>query len=281
MTDLDKRVEALELATKALASNQFGAQDGHPFYGNQYTDGSGGGGKDEDDGSGNDGWQAKSAGDKVDMSEIKPEADLSGRDLSGMDLTGANLRNADLSDAIMFDANLTDANLSGAMLPGANLNDANLSRANLEDANLSDSQLNNADLHGANLINADLDGASLVDADLSNANAEGANFNNANLDGASTEGTNFNNANLDDDDYLTDVEPPVEAETSSSDGVKFPDIEVQLTGEDGNAFAVIGAVMKALKQNGLKDEADQFMEEATSGDYDHLLQTAMSYVNVS
>ena len=72
MTDLDKRVEALELATKALASNQFGAQDGHPFYGNQYTDGSGGGGKD---------------GDRVDPSEIKPGADISGRDLSGMDLS--------------------------------------------------------------------------------------------------------------------------------------------------------------------------------------------------
>ena len=71
MTDLNKRVEALELAIKALASSQFGAPDGHPFYGNQYTDGSGGGGKD---------------GDKVDPSEIKPGADISGRDLSGMDL---------------------------------------------------------------------------------------------------------------------------------------------------------------------------------------------------
>ena len=61
MTDLDKRVEALELAIKALASSQFGAPDGHPFYGNQYTDGSGGGGKD---------------GDKVgkaDKSEVKPD----------------------------------------------------------------------------------------------------------------------------------------------------------------------------------------------------------------
>jgi hypothetical protein len=72
VTELNKRVEALELAIKALASSQFSAPDGHPFYGNQYTDGSGGGGKD---------------GDKVDPSEIKPGADISGRDLSGMDLS--------------------------------------------------------------------------------------------------------------------------------------------------------------------------------------------------
>ena len=31
---------------------------------------------------------------------------------------------------------------------------------------------------------------------------------------------------------------------------KFPEIDVQLTGEDGNAFAVLGKVSKALRRAG-------------------------------
>ena len=37
--------------------------------------------------------------------------------------------------------------------------------------------------------------------------------------------------------------------------VKFPNVKVKLTGGDGNAFAVISAVKRALKNAGLKDEA--------------------------
>lgn len=59
------------------------------------------------------------------------------------------------------------------------------------------------------------------------------------------------------------------------------DIEVQLTGKDGNAFAIMGAVTQALKRGGRRDLVDKFTEEATSGDYDNLLQTAMKYVEVS
>jgi hypothetical protein len=62
---------------------------------------------------------------------------------------------------------------------------------------------------------------------------------------------------------------------------KFPDVQVQLTGEDGNAFAILGAVSQALKRAGHREAADEFYKEATSGDYDHLLQTAMRYVDVS
>jgi hypothetical protein len=59
------------------------------------------------------------------------------------------------------------------------------------------------------------------------------------------------------------------------------DITVQLTGEDGNAFAVMGKVGKALKRAGVdKAEVDKFYAEATSGDYDHLLQVCMKYVEV-
>ena len=57
-----------------------------------------------------------------------------------------------------------------------------------------------------------------------------------------------------------------------------PEIEVQLSGQDGNAFAILGSVSKALKAAGI-DSAD-FMADAMSGDYDHLLQTCLKWVTV-
>lgn len=63
--------------------------------------------------------------------------------------------------------------------------------------------------------------------------------------------------------------------------VKYPDIEVQLTGKDGNAFAILGAVAAALRKAGVSQaERDQYMAEATSGDYDDLLAVTMSWVEV-
>jgi hypothetical protein len=55
---------------------------------------------------------------------------------------------------------------------------------------------------------------------------------------------------------------------------------VRLTGEDGNAFFILGKVSNALEAAGMKEEAEAFMKEATKGDYDHLLRTACEYVNV-
>ena len=64
--------------------------------------------------------------------------------------------------------------------------------------------------------------------------------------------------------------------------VKYPEVQVQLTGEDGNAFAILGAVTNALKRAGVdKAERDAFFAEATAGDYDALLRTAMNWVSVS
>ena len=63
--------------------------------------------------------------------------------------------------------------------------------------------------------------------------------------------------------------------------VKYPDITVQLTGTNGNAFAVMGSVRKAMRRNDVSPEdIDAFMKEAMSGDYDNLLSTCMKYVNV-
>jgi len=64
--------------------------------------------------------------------------------------------------------------------------------------------------------------------------------------------------------------------------VKYPDVEVQLVGEDGNAFAIMGRVARALKSAGVsKEEVDEYYAESTSGDYDNLLRTAMKWVSVS
>jgi hypothetical protein len=63
--------------------------------------------------------------------------------------------------------------------------------------------------------------------------------------------------------------------------VKYPNIEVQLTGEDGNAMFIIGRVAKALRRAGVStDEISRFSSEAMSGDYDNVLTTAMRWVDV-
>ena len=64
--------------------------------------------------------------------------------------------------------------------------------------------------------------------------------------------------------------------------VKYPEIEVQLTGQDGNAFAIIGKVSKAFRKEGVsKEEIDKFQAEATSGDYNNVLQTCMKWVEIN
>tara|TARA_Y100001963_G_scaffold68502_1_gene95446 strand:- start:200 stop:397 length:198 start_codon:yes stop_codon:yes gene_type:complete len=58
-------------------------------------------------------------------------------------------------------------------------------------------------------------------------------------------------------------------------------VQVQLSGEDGNAFAILGRCMSAARKAGLsRDEVEAFRTEAMEGDYDHLLQTCMKYFDV-
>ena len=59
------------------------------------------------------------------------------------------------------------------------------------------------------------------------------------------------------------------------------DIEVNLIGQDGNAFYILGAVEKALRRNKVpSEEIKQFMDDATSGDYDHLLCVCSEWVDI-
>jgi hypothetical protein len=58
-------------------------------------------------------------------------------------------------------------------------------------------------------------------------------------------------------------------------------VKVKLINQDGNAFYILGAVTKALRQAGYdKAFIQSFQDEATAGDYNHLLQTVMEYVIV-
>jgi hypothetical protein len=63
---------------------------------------------------------------------------------------------------------------------------------------------------------------------------------------------------------------------------KYPDIEVRLVGNDGNAYAILGNVRRAMRKAKLPpEEIDAYLAEATSGDYDHLLSTTMEWVSVT
>jgi hypothetical protein len=62
---------------------------------------------------------------------------------------------------------------------------------------------------------------------------------------------------------------------------KYPDITVELTGHDGNAFVVLGRCRQAAQQADLNDDQiAAFMAEAMEGDYDHLLRTAMLWFDI-
>jgi len=66
----------------------------------------------------------------------------------------------------------------------------------------------------------------------------------------------------------------------STNTVKY-DIKVQLTGRDGNAYAIMSAVSKALRQAGVsEEEINQYQDESMSGDYENLLLVAAQWVNI-
>jgi hypothetical protein len=62
--------------------------------------------------------------------------------------------------------------------------------------------------------------------------------------------------------------------------VKFPEVSVKLVGEDGNAFAILGRVKKALRRAKVdKDQIEAYFKDAMSGDYNHLLRVTMETVS--
>ena len=64
--------------------------------------------------------------------------------------------------------------------------------------------------------------------------------------------------------------------------VRYPDVTVQLTGMDGNAWGILGRVSKALRAAGVEQKyIEEYNEQAMSGDYDNLLRTTMEWVEVA
>ena len=57
--------------------------------------------------------------------------------------------------------------------------------------------------------------------------------------------------------------------------------KLKLVGMDGNAFFILGhAEGTARKAGWSKEEIAEFLKEAKSGNYEHLLQTCMRYFDV-
>lgn len=62
---------------------------------------------------------------------------------------------------------------------------------------------------------------------------------------------------------------------------KYPSVTVELVGHDGNAFAILGRVRRAMKEGKVpQTEIDAFLVEAASGNYEQLIQTCMKWVDV-
>lgn len=62
---------------------------------------------------------------------------------------------------------------------------------------------------------------------------------------------------------------------------KYPEVKVKLVGEDGNAYAIMGRVSRAMHQAKLTNaQIEEFTDKATSGNYDNLLITVMEFVSV-
>lgn len=62
--------------------------------------------------------------------------------------------------------------------------------------------------------------------------------------------------------------------------VKFPHVKVELVGQDGNAFSIIGRVCRAIRKAKVsEDDITEYQQQAMAGDYNHLLRVTMETVD--
>lgn len=62
---------------------------------------------------------------------------------------------------------------------------------------------------------------------------------------------------------------------------KYPEIVLELSEIDGNAFSIMGRVTKLMRRAGVsQEECSQYFQEATAGDYDELILTTMRWVSL-
>ena len=58
-------------------------------------------------------------------------------------------------------------------------------------------------------------------------------------------------------------------------------VEVELVGKNGNAFAIMAEVQRGLrKAKATQEDINKFMDEAMSGDYNNLLKVCCEWVEV-
>lgn len=61
---------------------------------------------------------------------------------------------------------------------------------------------------------------------------------------------------------------------------RYPEVYVPLSGMDGNAVSIMGRTMEALRRGHVpREEIEAYVAEATGGDYDHVIQTTLLWVN--
>jgi hypothetical protein len=65
-----------------------------------------------------------------------------------------------------------------------------------------------------------------------------------------------------------------------SESVKYPDVEIQLSQEDGNGFMIVARVQKAIRRAHGSEAAKEYADDAMSGDYDNLLRVTAATVVV-
>ena len=65
-------------------------------------------------------------------------------------------------------------------------------------------------------------------------------------------------------------------------GIKYPQVKVKLAGEDGNAFAVMGATRRAMRKAGLSEEQiEEYLKEAMSRDWRRLASLQAAYPHLT
>jgi len=68
---------------------------------------------------------------------------------------------------------------------------------------------------------------------------------------------------------------------NSDSSPKFSDVSVELIGQDGNVFSIIGKVTQALRRAGHMDAATEYQKAAMNCEsYDEVLQLTMKTINI-
>lgn len=81
---------------------------------------------------------------------------------------------------------------------------------------------------------------------------------------------------------ITDKTPPLKAKPAKPPVAQIGKPALKLVGRDGNAFAIIGAAVEALRKAGTSPEViKEYRTKAMSGRYDDVLIATMEYCEVS